>query len=28
MRSRERPLTPMEMRGQQKVQKPKNGKDW
>jgi hypothetical protein len=28
LRSRERPLTPMEMRGDQKRQPAKNGKDW
>lgn len=28
MRARERPLTPMEMRGEQKAQAPKQGKDW
>jgi tetratricopeptide (TPR) repeat protein len=28
MRARERPLTPMEMRGQEQAQTPKQGKDW
>jgi Ca-activated chloride channel family protein len=28
LRARERPMTPMEMRGQQKQQSPKAGKDW